>query len=148
MQGAFNLKIEGNLDKVKKWLEEDGMFKYFYVCYPTETCLEMGEDCNLSALNESFMERLSKANPEVSIVFDMIYDNSYVLRYTKEKDTTEYKESDESLRICNWCNKILPVDEMECVGENEYDEFAEFYCEECYKDYLEEEGLSEDEYKD
>ena len=147
MQGAFNLKIEGNLDKVKKWLEEDGMFEDFYVYYPTKNCLEMGEDCNLSALNENFMKRLSKANPEVSIIFDMIYDNGYVLRYIKEKDTIEYEEVNEHLCACNWCNKVLPVYEMECVGEDVYDEFAEFYCKECYQDYLEEEGMSEDNYE-
>ena len=105
----------------------------------------MGEDCNLSILNENFMKHISKDNPEVSIIFDMIYDNGYVRRLVKKKDATKYDEVDEHLGVCNWCHKVFSVYEMECIGENEYDEFAEFYCEKCYKAYLEEEGLSEDE---
>ena len=42
MQGAFNLKIEGNLDKIKQWLKKEGMLEEFYVSYPTKKLFRNG----------------------------------------------------------------------------------------------------------
>ena len=141
MQGAFNLIIKGkDLTKVHKWLEDEKMFEYFSYDYNRDkTQLEMGDSCNLTAMNETYMEEMFNANPEVEITFDMIYDTGYIIRYHKEKDTTEYTEDDDFC-MCAWCGRIIKRSAAECVAECIYDEEAEFYCKKCYKEYLEEEA--------
>ena len=149
MQGAFKLIVKGkDLTKIHKWLEDEKMFEYFSYDYNRDkTQLEMGDSCNLTAMNESYVEEMFNANPEVEITFYMIYDFGYVVQYHKKKDTTEYTYDDDYCE-CSWCGKIIERSTAECTAECVYDECAEFYCKECYKEYLEEEGMSEDDYED
>lgn len=146
MQGAFKLIVKGkDLTKIHKWLEDEKMFEYFsYEYNKNKTQLEMGDSCNLTAMNHTYVEEMFNANPEVEITFDMIYDNGYVVRYHKKKDTTEYTQDDDFC-MCTWCGKIIPVSEAEFTGEDMYDEYSEPYCKKCYKEYLEEEGIDSNE---
>lgn len=139
MQGAFKLAAKGDLTKFKKWLEYEKMTEYFYPDYISKTEVEISDSCNLTDMNESYIKEMFDANPEVEITFYMIYDNNYVIRYYKKKDTTEYTQDDDHC-TCNWCGKIIERSSAECTVECTYDEDAEFYCEKCYEKYLEEDA--------
>ena len=65
MQGAFNLVAKGDLSKFKKWLDSKGLSKDFRVEYNSDSELELGDSCNLSAMGETFIQKMFEENPEV-----------------------------------------------------------------------------------